>query len=179
MSGSHLGPWPASLPSDSGSHARRVSLRSPPSAPTSSGADLRRCPLRVSTEHGVDVIRVQPEDAAAPVHGEDALGDSAADGLHADPDASSGRGQGLIGSHGHGAVPFWAQAGLKGHQTSSTYSSPQPLGQPPWDCRSRFLGECEQSAPVGAGLRSRWGALTSKNNRVDVLLQGGTRGDRT
>ena len=66
-------------------------------------------------------IRVEPEDPATPVHGENALGNPASKGFHAHPDPGSSGGQRLVGTRGHGSSPSLAQmSGLRGQETTTS-----------------------------------------------------------
>ena len=153
-------------------------LRRPSRLPASRRTELRPGgPLRVPTDHGVDVVRVQPEDAAASVHGQDALGDSPADGLHADPDAGSGRGQRLVGPYGHGTVPSRALAGPQGHKTGSTYSRPQPPDRFPVITQDRFRGERRAVIPCGGGVARPTRPQRDQEQGKAVLVPDGRPGD--
>lgn len=51
--------------------------------PPACGAEGRRGQSRISAEHAVDVVRVEPKDPARAVCGENAFGNPASNGLHA------------------------------------------------------------------------------------------------
>jgi hypothetical protein len=75
-------------------------------ARTTCEAECRDGQLRVSTEHAVDIVRVESKDPAAPVDRRNSVGNPASNSLHAHAHPGSSGGQRLVGARGHLILPF-------------------------------------------------------------------------